>query len=381
MTIKKVFNFTSCGAANQLRNTVKVIYSCELGGESIQKLKDLTARVEFSSFTSRLRLYLMATGLNQISTSIERPFITGIQLWFSIIYHGCFISIICCCFAVERISLLALTTSSSSHTTTTTEETPTQNNSSSETYQSIDTGVYNQSTGATIHPIDAINQSTQASNQLTDVNNQTIDGMNQPADLFNQSTGNFNQSAGNFNQSTDVITIENTAKNFTSVYDYIDITNQSTTPPINVSDEFSVVYEIEPVETLSGNTTVNNATAILSVNLTVGLTIFNTSSYPTENVMIPDTNSTNATDSAASFSNNVTDVATKSTVTLTRDLQSTSTVTATATTTTAKLSSMSTKPVIWNINPHKPNLRIPGLYHTIAQSQFTSWLSVVLFCR
>ena len=37
MTIKKVFNFTSCGAANQLRNTVKVIYSCELGGESIQK--------------------------------------------------------------------------------------------------------------------------------------------------------------------------------------------------------------------------------------------------------------------------------------------------------------------------------------------------------
>ena len=37
MTIKKVFNFTSCGAANQLRNTVKVIYSCELGGESLQK--------------------------------------------------------------------------------------------------------------------------------------------------------------------------------------------------------------------------------------------------------------------------------------------------------------------------------------------------------
>ena len=171
---------------------------------------------------------------------------------------------------MERISLLSLTTSSSSHITTTTEETPTKNNSSYETNQSIDTGVYNQSTGATIHLIDAINQSTQASNQLTDVNNQTVDGMNQPADLFNKSTGNFNQSAGGVNQTTDVITIENIAKNSTSGYDYIIITNQSTTPPINVSDEFSVVYELAPVETLNDNTTVNNATAILSVNLTVG---------------------------------------------------------------------------------------------------------------
>ena len=165
---------------------------------------------------------------------------------------------------MERISLLSLTTTSSSHTTTTTEETPTKNNSSYETYQSIDTGVHNQSTGATIHPIDAIKQSTQASNQLTDVNKQTVDGMNQPADLFNQSAGNFNQSASNFNLSTDAISIENTAINLTTVYDYIIITNQSTTPPINVSDEFSIVYELEPVETLSGNTTVNNTTAILS---------------------------------------------------------------------------------------------------------------------